>query len=536
MNSPKNLKENGSSTDKAKPDNESIQSSKFDLYEAKGNIAFQQQQFDIAVENYQLALDISPNANLYMQLARALKQKKEDKACLEAQYQALKLDPSLASAKEAHLLGNALEQVKQEEAALDCYQIATEKDDGIDQYYISYAKRLLAIDKKQKAKESYRKALELNPSSLEANLFFGKFCREQDQKTRAARHYLRVLQQQPDNAEAYVWLRYNYLRYYVKPEEKILNKVIQTCRAILEQVPNQISINSLLGYALSRKGHQNRAVEYYQKASQHKAKVLNPHIPSDDWNSATSSEPTFIVLGGFKCATTSLYKYITTHPKVITPLEKELDFFDREYHQGVDWYLSHFAALPPSQGLITGEATPNYLYSIEAPLRIKQHFPSVKLIVVLRNPVERAFSHYYFLPQNNTDPAAFSKTMKRELKRLETAFNSAAPPHQVLRNCPYLGNGLYEIHLNRWLQHFSSEQLLLLPVEYLSGQPEQAMKETFEFLGLPNHGLEYYQRHKKGHYPNMPEQIRGKLESFFKPHNDRLNKLLTTVGAKKIDW
>lgn len=519
------------------PESEDIQrEQKRELYEIKGNVLLQQREFKAAIESYQKALAIEPQVELYLKLAQALNQLGYRQACVEAQYQAFLLDPKIASAAEIHRLGQALAKLGQAAAALDCYQQAIAQEATIEAYHLSLASALIATHQPSEAQTSYRKALELNPDSYDAHSFFAKNLRGGEDPLSAARHYLCLLRQKPDNAEAYVWLRYSFLRYSVSPEAKILEEVIETCHQILGQASHWISINSLLGYALSKQGKGETAVEYYRKASQHKARVVNSHLPNQLWEQGEQSQPSFIILGGFKCATTSLYNYVTAHPQVISSLEKELDFFDRDYAQGLDWYLSHFPLLPPERGLVTGEATPNYLYSLSAPERISEHFPDMKLIVLLRHPVERALSHYYFLPQNDRDINAFAKRVDRELNHLQVAFDKNPTPHLAIQNCPYLGHGLYEIHLTRWLKQFSPEQFLVLPTAMLSETPKEAVKQAFDFLGLPNHELSAYKRHKVGHYPEIPEQIRHKLEDFFAPHNQRLDLLLERIGLPAMDW
>lgn len=515
---------------------DSIEDPKFELYEMKGNVLFQRGDFGAAAQSYRQAIQIQPQAQLYLKLARALHRLGQRQDCFEAQYQASLLDPTVASASEIHRIGQALEELEQGFAAMDCYRQAIAKDHDIEEYHLSLGAALTSVGKEAEAETSYRQALTLNPASGDAHLFFGNLCRDRGEMETAARHYLGVLKQQPDNAEAYVWLRYSFLRYQVTEQSEILSEVVEACREILAQAPHWISINSLLGYALTKKGDGQAAIAYYKKASQHKAKILKPQLLEEPYQSTSPTAPSFIILGGFKCATTSLYNYIIDHPQVLPSLEKELDFFDRDYKQGLDWYLAHFPEVISNQSMITGEATPNYLYSQVAPERIHRNFPDVKLIIILRDPIERAFSHYHFLPQNDHAPQMFERVMNRELTRLQTAFDENQNLDKIISNCPYLGNGLYELHLRRWLKYFAPEQLLILPMDGLSERPSDTVKHVYNFLGLPGHELSQYKRHKVGSYPKISAHIQKILTDFFKPHNQNLNKLLGELKFPAVDW
>ncbi len=105
--------------------------------------------------------------------------------------------------------------------------------------------------------------------------------------------------------------------------------------------------------------------------------------------------PDFIILGAQRAGTSSLYYYLSQHPQILPAVRKELHFFDDHYRRGLGWYRSQFPTRG-ARGTITGEATPYYLSHPHAPARIQRLLPQARLIVLLRNPVERAISHYFF--------------------------------------------------------------------------------------------------------------------------------------------
>src|SRR5690242_8679107 len=103
--------------------------------------------------------------------------------------------------------------------------------------------------------------------------------------------------------------------------------------------------------------------------------------------------PHFLIIGAQRCGTTSLFEYLANHPEIVPPSVKKIHFFDSEYEKGEAWYRARFPVL--ENGFITGEATPYYLFHPRVPKRVRNWNPNVKLIVLLRNPVDRAYSHFY---------------------------------------------------------------------------------------------------------------------------------------------
>src|SRR5436189_26280 len=101
--------------------------------------------------------------------------------------------------------------------------------------------------------------------------------------------------------------------------------------------------------------------------------------------------PDFLILGAQKAGTTALYAYLRWHPQVTGPSFKEVSFFDRHYARGERWYRAH---LPVRRRAVVGEASPSYLFHPLAPERVARMLPEARLIALLRNPVDRAFSHY----------------------------------------------------------------------------------------------------------------------------------------------
>lgn len=248
--------------------------------------------------------------------------------------------------------------------------------------------------------------------------------------------------------------------------------------------------------------------------------------------------PDFLIIGTQRGGTTSLYHILLGHPNVYPCLVKEPHFFDRHYARGDDWYRAHF---PPNlrrvtdarpRRLITGEATPCYLYNSQAPRRIHDFAPDTKLVALLRNPVDRAYSHYGLLRKWGFERGSFEDAIEREEALLQDG--SAPPPNQKSETSvrPYLSRGIYADQLHRWMTLFPQQQLFVMQSEAFYRSPKESVARIVDFLGLPDWDLNISREHRRIDQPPMSESTRAWLEAFFRPHNERLFDLL---GAE-YDW
>ncbi|OKH37067.1 sulfotransferase [[Phormidium ambiguum] IAM M-71] len=239
-------------------------------------------------------------------------------------------------------------------------------------------------------------------------------------------------------------------------------------------------------------------------------------------------QPDFIIIGAQKCGTTSLYQYLIQHPQIVPASQKEVHFFDLNFAKGVDWYRQQFQTV--SEGLITGEASPYYIFHPLVAQRIYELFPQVKLIALLRNPVERAISHYYHEVRLGFEKLSLEDAIAQESARLkgETAkmladANYYSYNHQ---HYTYLSRGIYAEQLKHWMQFFPKEQLLVLPSEELYNQPNMILNQVLEFLQLPSFQLTQYEKYNSGEYPEVNQEICQQLQAYFQPYNQELAELL----------
>lgn len=194
--------------------------------------------------------------------------------------------------------------------------------------------------------------------------------------------------------------------------------------------------------------------------------------------------PDFIIIGGMKCATTALYFYLAKHPKVIPAVRKEVHFFDSHYSKGLDWYRGHFPfyrnyipIVSSSKEFITGEASPNYMIYPHAPKRIAETLPKAKLIVVLRNPVDRAYSHYKHQVRVGKETLSFEEAIDREDERIEGELEKMIEDETYVSLkyslFSYLHRGIYVDQLKAWFNYFKREQILILETENLISEHKE---------------------------------------------------------------
>jgi len=249
--------------------------------------------------------------------------------------------------------------------------------------------------------------------------------------------------------------------------------------------------------------------------------------------------PDFIIIGTKRGGTTSLFRYLLQHPAVLPTFPsfqtlKGVYFFDQHFNKGLRWYRSHFPSGPyrsilgRAKGVrvLTGEASPGYLFHPLAAARIAGSMPQVKVIALLRNPVDRAYSHYRDEVKRGAETLSFEDALEREPVRLagELERTVADPTYYsaALDRHSYLARGMYLAQVEAWMRAFPADQLLILRSEDLYTGPQRVHAAVLEFLDLPVVRLEGYPRHNGLPESRMNPATRRQLAEYFRPHNRRL--------------
>ncbi|MBE7323978.1 sulfotransferase domain-containing protein [Nocardioides sp. Y6] len=268
---------------------------------------------------------------------------------------------------------------------------------------------------------------------------------------------------------------------------------------------------------------------------------------------ATASQrpaPDFLVIGTKRGGTTSLHNYLLMHPGVLGLFpqsrgKKSTDWFFADSTHSESWYRSHFhteahrerVAARVGHPVMGGEASPYYVWDPRIAAKVAAVAPSVKAVMLVRDPVERAWSHYQERTQNGVEPLDFAAALAAEDQRLEGELERmAADPgyHSTAHDWySYRSRGVYLPQIQNWLQHFDRKQLLVLRSEDLYTDVQAGFDAVCDFLGLGSHTLPTTRTFNASHRKSsVPEPQRSELARFFAPHNAALADFL----GRDLDW
>jgi len=254
------------------------------------------------------------------------------------------------------------------------------------------------------------------------------------------------------------------------------------------------------------------------------------------------SLPDFIIIGAQKSGTTSLSFYLGQHPQILRSCKKEVHFFDGgldpdvdNFEKGREWYQSHFPfRANVGANCRTFEATPLYIFNPLAPKRIFDLVPEVKLVAVLRNPTERAISHYFHEKRKGRESLPIMDAMLEEEERLKLAVASKYYKNVVYHRCSYKSRGLYSQQIERFLDYFPRQQILVLSSEELFREPDSTLRRVFEFIGV-DPGFKVSKLRPRNTGKNKSEvdsEVYEYLNNYFLPHNQALYDLL----GRSYEW
>jgi hypothetical protein len=238
--------------------------------------------------------------------------------------------------------------------------------------------------------------------------------------------------------------------------------------------------------------------------------------------------PDAMIIGAMKCGTSSLHNHLVQHPQVIEPLRKEVHYFDANYGQGERWYRAHFGR----QGGcgLNLDSSPYYLYHPLAAQRARALVPNAKLVVLLRDPVRRAYSHYWHQAHQKRETLSFEDALLAEPARVDADAQRLAQG-QIERSLShqrfsYLARGRYAEQVERWLASYPRDQLRVWRFEDLVAEPLAVTNEVLAWLGLRPLANAKLDPRNTRRYPPMHEATAARLREYFAPHNARLEALL----------
>lgn len=244
--------------------------------------------------------------------------------------------------------------------------------------------------------------------------------------------------------------------------------------------------------------------------------------------------PSFLIAGAQRCGTTSLFQMLAKHPDVRPPaMTKGVHYFDTadRYARGANFYRAHFPmALSSRQSKVTGEASPYYIFHPLAPQRIAQDLPEARVIVLLRNPVERAYSAHKQETWRGFETLPFEEALEAESERLdgEEARIIADPGYQSFshQHHAYVGRGIYTPQLQRMAHAVGRDNLLVLDADRFFADPSEQWSAILHHIGLPSVPLSGAVKANARPSAPMPSSVRTKLEQTFEASDAALGDFL----------
>jgi hypothetical protein len=260
------------------------------------------------------------------------------------------------------------------------------------------------------------------------------------------------------------------------------------------------------------------------------------------WRNATAPYlgvlPDFIMAGAQKCGTTSLFEYMAEHPSVYEPITKEIGYFDRYYNEkDIKWYRTQFPSVLTKnyvkyvrrEPFVTGEASTGYILNPHSLRRIADLLPKVKIILLLRDPVDRAFSHYQHSVRDGLEPLSFTQALDREEERIGAKWKRTMEDGNFydfeIALHAYLLTGVYVEQVKVLMNLFPMERVLILKNEDLLSDPTGILNTTLRFLDLPPMEMKEVVKHNAGKYSAMDQSIRQRLVNYYREYNRQLYEL-----------
>ena len=265
------------------------------------------------------------------------------------------------------------------------------------------------------------------------------------------------------------------------------------------------------------------------------------HLGSRSYGRLTSPSrmtPSFLICGGQRCGTTSLYRALAGHPMVLKAvLHKGVHYFDTSYERGMGWYKAHFPLQRHADRLTerygspaqTFESAPYYMYHPQAAARIARDLPQAKLIALVRDPVERAYSqHHHEVARGFESERDFGAALALEPARLhrqedrlaeDPRYYSFAHQHHA-----YRARGEYARYLSVMAQHVGREQIHVVESERFFREPADVYDEICEFLGLPTYFERppFEQHNARARQADMDPGLRRELSAYYVRHDEAL--------------
>lgn len=252
--------------------------------------------------------------------------------------------------------------------------------------------------------------------------------------------------------------------------------------------------------------------------------------------------PDFLVVGTKRGGTTSMHHLLLQHPDMLPMFParrlKSPMYFSQHYDRGERWYRSHFATAPYRRSLemarhrptVAGEASPYYLYNPYAATRIHDDLPDAKIVIMLRDPVRRAYSHYWERVENGVESLTFTDALEAEPQRLAGELERMAANPLYYSEAhdwyAYRDRGLYAAQVRRYLELFPRDRVLIISSESFYRDEQAAFDRITDFLAMRRHALAAKPRYNYLPVAKMDPQIEAELIDYFRQPNEEVYSLI----------
>ena len=483
-----------------------------EIYLHWGLASFQLQEYSTAKSCYERAIAHLNREAAHYQLGKLQLNRLPQWQKIIAAYHEL---ISLPSEHELCLfyLGRVYQHLQQYDLAIDTYNRAFDcLPDSFSKTVLAEYQQALAIHPQPKAKQYYQ---------------LGKSLRAKGYVLEAVTAYQKAIEIDPSLRIAYIDLQYTPLT----TEQSI--QQIEFYRQIVTDHPDITIAWGNLGDALTKQDRIAEAIECYRTSSYKKALQKSLDLAKLDWKPRKETGPDFIIAGAPKCGTSAIYYYLSRHQQILLSHKKEIDFYWQNYHRGIDWYLAHFPTITDRADFLTGEATTNYLRFPQVACRIQGTFPKTKIIILLRNPADRAISwHYHKINGGLTNlNLNLEMAIATEIKKLAT-MSEAEITNTGYCDPDNIMSSLYIYKIKPWIELLGREQFLILKSEEFYSNPRQVMSRVFKFLDLSDCPQDNYPIVNEGSYQPADPQLRNTIAEYFAPYNQQLEEYL----GIKFNW
>ena len=241
--------------------------------------------------------------------------------------------------------------------------------------------------------------------------------------------------------------------------------------------------------------------------------------------------PGFLIVGAQRCGTTSMYRALSAHPAVRKAvLHKGVHYFDMNYDRGLSWYRAHFPLQATARGAVTFESSPYYLFHPLAAERIAADLPGVRLLVLVRDPVERAYSAYTHERARGFETESFERAIELEPQRLrgeaervraEPGYLSHSHQHHA-----YVTRGQYAEQLARLAGLVGPDRIHVADSGDFFTRPEPVYDAVLDFLGLPKADYPPFEQHNARPRSPISPALQASLDSHFRPFDEQLSQWL----------